>query len=198
MIEPLLYLRSIGAEPLVRFQQKPSPCKEHWQQHATEAGLDDVVAHAEELVPSLANEARISVHRESSNHTYSTFVHPAFENDYVHVDLDRHQLDGKSEQEIRRCVAEEVIRRFVAYLTTDVIAARKFKVPLGATIRFHGALLERSKGLSTAGVAFRIELPVLQGVSLPTLIKIRQDEHEYFKRFQLALRTAINERINTA
>lgn len=197
LIEILLYLRDMGAEPLIEFYRKPSPCN-NWQHHAREIGLDGVVTLAEELIPSLAEEAQMSVHSESGNHTFAKFIHPAFENDYVHVHLDEEDAKGKPETEIRRIVAAHVVGRFVAYLATDLVVARQFRSPLGATTRFHSRLLQASEKMSAAQVAFKIELPVLHGVPVKTLIKIRQDEDEHFKRFQDALRRAINERIKIA
>jgi hypothetical protein len=194
-IEIVLYLRQIGAEPLIQFHQKPSPCKAHWKKHAKEIGLDPILSLAQDLVPSLAKEAQVSFQGESNGHIFYTFIHPAFENDYIHIDLDIQLIRDKPEVEIQRIIADDVVGRFIAYLTTDVVTAQKLKSPLGATTRFHAKLLQASEELSATGVAFNIELPVLEGVPVQTLIKIRQDEQEYFKRFQYALRQAINERI---
>jgi hypothetical protein len=196
-IDTLLCLKQLGAESLVEFRAKPAPCEIHWQKHAKDVGLQRVLQTAKKMVPSLAKEAEIEIHTEADGSHYFSFVHPLFEHtvwDTLHI----RKIRGKSQDEINRTVATNVVACYMAHLTSDVSAAKKFKSPLGSTIRFHTKVLHPFDGLTTSNVAFKMELPVLQGISAGTLIKIRQDEHEYFKRFQDALRLAINERVKSA
>jgi hypothetical protein len=46
--------------------------------------------------------------------------------------------------------------------------------------------------------AFQLKLPVVHGIELKTLLKLRQDEKESFDRFRRALERAIADRLSTA
>jgi hypothetical protein len=52
-------------------------------------------------------------------------------------------------------------------------------------------------GSPTDQVAFELELPVVKGLDLRTLLKIRRDEKLSFERFRRALVTAIKDRLAT-
>jgi len=193
-IRVLLYLKQIGAETLVTFREKPTPCEEHWQKHAKDAGLQRVLRSGEELIPLLAQEAEIKLTVNPNGSADFRFDHPQFEHT-VWGTLKRQQIEKRTANQIHRAVAEAVLRRYMAHLTSDVAASHQTKVPLGATIKFHGRLLQKSNELTNASVAFHLQLPILEGVPTETLVKIRHDEQDYFKRFQNRLRLAIDERI---
>jgi len=87
------------------------------------------------------------------------------------------------------------LRRYMAHLTSDIASAEQTRVPLGATIKLHKRLLQRSKEPTASSVAFQLELPILKGIATSTLIKLREDEQEHFRRFQDHLRLAIEEKL---
>jgi hypothetical protein len=88
------------------------------------------------------------------------------------------------------------LRRYIAHLTSDIATAHKTELPLGATIWLHSKLLKKSsEQITPADIAFDLSLPILQGVPIETLIKIRRDEHESFQRFRDALRFAVKEQL---
>lgn len=197
-IEVLLYLRKIGAEDLLEFRQKPIACVTHWKLHAEEAGLSNIIDVAEALVPKLAKEASIDIHAEPKGRAHFLFKHPEFEIRY-HGDIKLSGVGKKLTEATRRAVVREVLRNYIPHLTGDVVAARTSGVPLGSTIWLHNELLvaESEVALPT-NVAFNIELPILQGISVDTLLAVRSDEHESFQRFRDSLRLAIKQRIETA
>jgi hypothetical protein len=197
-IEVLLYLRKIGAENLVEFREKPEACTVHLRQHAIEAGLQVILDTANILVPRLAKEAKISVHAQSGGMASFLFKHPKSE--IVRSgNLKLGGVKGKPTVAVRKAVVREVLHDYISHLTADITAARSSGVPLGSTIWLHGELLSSaSERPIPANVAFNIDLPILQGVSIETLIKVRQDEHESFQRLRDSLRLAINERLDNS
>ncbi len=42
-VDNFLYIRRIGAEGMLAFRQKPSPCTYHLEQHASEAGVSSLL-----------------------------------------------------------------------------------------------------------------------------------------------------------
>ena len=187
-IRLLLYLREIGAEPLLVFREKPPPCEVHVRQHAREVGLAVGLERLDELAVSLAKAARI----ESQPH--DDHVHYAFNHsDFEHTVWGTVWPEGA---DLRVEVARAVLSRYMAHLTSDVRTARMLGLPLASTVHVHGQLL----GLlptapSVADVMFSLSLPVLDGVDIKTLLELRDDQREYFERFRLALRTAASERL---
>jgi small-conductance mechanosensitive channel len=85
----------------------------------------------------------------------------------------------------------------LAYLASDVRAAKLYEVPLGAGIPFHQRLLRNATPPTVADVAMRIRLPVIEGIPPKVLIRIREDERDHFDRFRTQLRLAIKERLTT-
>ena len=196
-IEVLLHLRQIGAEPLLEFREKFPACEAHWRQHAKQAGLDHIIESEEEVVTSLLREGQVSFEMRADASASFRFDHPEFEHS-VWGEVAPEEMIGNTEGAVRRAAALAVMRRYVANLTSDVTAAREALVPLGSVIRFHGKLLGSSRSTPQQEVAFRLDLPVLHGISTETLIKVRLDEAEHFKRFRDCLRLAIQERIKAA
>jgi hypothetical protein len=196
-ISVLLQLRELGVENLIEFQQKPPACEVHLRKHAEEAGLGRIVDSLEEEARALETEVIFEVKREGEGLVKVRMDHPLFEHTQW-KELDQAVARGLSEAGIRRTALMAVLRKFVAHLTADVSAARKASAPLGAVVGLHRHLLEASNKIGVADVAFRITLPVLDGVSASTLVAIRRDEREHFTRFQLGLKQAITERLKTA
>ena len=197
-IEVLLYLRKIGAQDLVVFSEKPPPCEVHWEKHAHEQRLDTLLAVREKLVDQLSTEARIETKKGADGALEFAFVHPRFEHS-VWGSLGPEDLVDRSKTGIARAVSVAVLRRYLAHLTSDVATIKHFEVPLGSTVWFHGELLKNlSKTASTSEIAFALDLPVLRGLPVETLLKIRSDEREAFVRFRNHLHQAISERAKTA
>jgi len=90
------------------------------------------------------------------------------------------------------------VQEHVAHLTSDLLASEMFSVPLGAVIPAHQWLVRKALPPTLEEVAFNLQLPVLDGVPAQSLIALRRNEGDAFRRFQGALRTAIQERIKVA
>lgn len=196
-IEVLLYLREVGADSLVEFSLKPIPCELHWRKHAVGAGLQSLLNAADDQIEVLARDARIE--RGTSENEY-VFVHPHFEHTQW-VELRRSEVKGKSRLNARKLVATAVVRRFVAHLTSDIMAARKIEMPLGSTIRLYRQLMTypevrsdpKISGRVEESTIFELDLPFLEGIPIRTLIRVREDERECFERFRNRLRFAVSE-----
>ena len=192
-IEVLLYLRTIGADELVEFRLKPGVRRQGWRDRAKRAGLELAVSVADTLVPQIAREARIEFRPRSKGISSYSFNHPKFEI-VVHGDIKVGGVSGKPTDTTRKAVAREVLGKYFPHLTVDISTAVALGVPLGCANWFHGEILSSvSRPLSPANVAFNLELPVLQGIPIETLLQVRRDEFEGFQRFRDSLRLAIKE-----
>jgi hypothetical protein len=195
-IQLLLYLREIGAEPLLAFREKPPACEIHLKESADKAGLRELLEISEEESVYLEGDATISL-RPHEDHVDYRFDHPKFEHTVWGV-IPQTSGDA-SDMVARRTVCAFVFQRYVAHLASDVRAARSLRTPLGSTIRYHRRLLQgqpHRDGIPE--IAFALGLPVLRGIDPATVIRLRSDEHAAFERFRRALRTAVSERFRSA
>jgi hypothetical protein len=187
-IQLLLYLREVGAEPLLVFRQKPPACEIHVAEHAHEAGLDPALERLDALAETIALEAEIRTEAHE-DHLHYSFVHPRFE----HTVWGTAWPEG---EDFRLAVSRSVLRRYMAHLTSDVQTARALSLPLASTIGVHGDFLGLGPTApSAAEVMFDLRLPVVEGVDVRRLLELRDAEGEYFERFRQALRLAAEERL---
>jgi hypothetical protein len=185
----LLYLREIGADSLLGFVEKDRhDCELHWRRHAKEAGLQRILAAADAMVPQLAREGKFTFRNRKSGLGFR-FEHPQLE----------HTIWGDlTSRELRRdrkiAAAQAVVRRYVAYLTTDVVTAADCESPLGTAVDVHEQLLTEGGGNIVGSAPFGLILPVLEHVPVRYLLKLRADEGDAFIRFQQSLRKAMVDR----
>lgn len=181
-------MREIGAESLLVFRQKPPPCELHVEQNAREVGLEKALDRLDALTDAIAPEADIEV-EPHEDHVHYAFVHPRFE----------HTVWGTApttEGDVPTAISRTVLRRFMAHLTSDVTTARALSLPLASTIQLHGDFLGLSPTApSVAETTFELRLPVVDGVDVRRLLKLREAEAEYFERFRQALRLAAEEQL---
>lgn len=96
----------------------------------------------------------------------------------------------------RRAVAQDVVGRYVAHLSSDVATAHHSAAPLGSVVWLYGQLLQRSSArITPADVLFKLDLPVLNKVPIETLLRLRRDEGDAFQQFRNSLRKAATERL---
>lgn len=109
---------------------------------------------------------------------------------------------GRQHSEIAKAVRHEVayeVKKLLAFLTADLYSAAQLERPIGASLPLHRRFLASSYAKKSADqVTFSLELPVLADVPIKTLIKIRADESEAFRRFRDALRAAAQDRLNAS
>jgi len=193
-IEVPLYLRSIGAEDLVVFHEKPPPCQVHLARHAAEAGLPTALDSDQTLLGELADAADVRLQRKQSEIHYA-FTHPQFEHT-VWGEIEGDGSSSLSDRDLRRAVAKDVVQRYVAHLSSDAAIAHQATAPLGSIVWLHGRLLRQSASrITPAEVVFNLDLPVLNKVPIDTLLKIRRDDGDAFERFRASLRKAVTERL---
>lgn len=197
-LEPLLYLREIGAERLVDFQPKVLPCEEHWEEHAREQGLDSVLALKDSLITQLRSYVKFYYDDDGSGkHTYRS-EYPDLGVTEV-LDLKSAPASeaskGVTEDQLQHAVLEELFRWHVAHVTGDIASANQLKMPLGTVHGFEASLLSLSRPLDVSDVVFQLDLPVLEGLPTGTLVKLREEESDSFAKFRDSLRRAAQERL---
>jgi hypothetical protein len=200
----ILLLRLIdkdGANGLVRFETRMPGCREHFKDHAREAGIDQAFTNLSLLVKEVASSAEISSsEKKRDGHAHLDFRvdHPAFEHsEWGSVCSLKHRLP-KGNAAIRKAIATEVLRKYLSELSADALAARRNQTALGSTIPFYKHLLATHPTPQAEDIAFELALPIASDISVESLIKLRKNEVECFERFQAALRRAIGERLKTA
>lgn len=194
-VATLLHLREIGAADMLVFVQKPPACEKHYRQHAADAGVLDVINGASHWIDRLADQGQIKALDGHGDHWHYAFEHQ----DLEHMTWGFIGAGANGKAPGLRDVAEAVFTRYASHLVSDVVAARSMALPLGSSVQLHEDALARRSGQFTVGdVAFDLALPVLDALPIPDVIRLRQDEWEYFERFRFSLTEAIEERLSTA
>jgi hypothetical protein len=93
-----------------------------------------------------------------------------------------------------------VFDQYAASLVSDIGAAREIRSPLGAAASIHEDLLSGAPNdpPSVQDAMFNLSLPVISGLTTKELIKLRQENWQYFDAFRSALKTAAREFISEA
>jgi hypothetical protein len=188
--ETVLMVREVGAEALVEFLPRVPACFKHWQEHAREAGIEDVAEGEAEIVDRLLSETSIELERKSDG-AVCTINNPDFSHTQW-VDLSQQEIRNKSEKRIKRAALQTVARMFLVHLSADVNAARKYGGTFGSTIPMFQKLLA-TRGEKVSKVAFEVELPALDGLSTAQLIEVRLQYEDTFNRFRKRLRLFLEE-----
>ncbi|MFG1901532.1 hypothetical protein [Micromonospora carbonacea] len=193
-VKALLYLRKTGADKLVSFTQKPPACKEHYLQHAEEAGLVDVVDRGRAWIKTLATSGDLRQLQQHKDHWHYTFDHPSLE----HTAWGTVWAGADGVSPTIQDVAADVYAQYASRLISDVVAARQLGLPLGPFMKVHSETLgqQHRKQISAEDVAFQLRLPVLNRIPIKEVISIRNHERESFIKFQQAITQAIKERID--
>jgi hypothetical protein len=189
----LLYIREIGAEELLVFRQKPPACTAHLPEHLIETGLQGAMSDAEKIIPKLVAEAEIKIDRHG-DHCHYAFSHPTFvHNAWGELETPAGIKVGSEE------VARAVVARHLAALNSDLRAAEILRCSLGASEPFQAQAIRGIRAeVPSADVALQLQLPVVNGIDLKTLLKLRNDERDSFNRFRRALEKAIELRLTCA
>ena len=192
-VENFLHVRKIGAETMLAYRQKPPPCTVHLQQHAEEHAVSGILEERSSWVRSFASGAKIKSLYQHEDHWHYLVAPPVV--DHVVVGIVRNGTRGKKPTKSQ--VYGSVFDRYAANLISDISAARAMRSPLGAAASIHEGLLSGNPASSPTvqDALFELDLPVVSGVSAENLIKIRQENWQYFDAFRLALQSAARDLI---
>ena len=194
-------LSKAEAMDLVRFDVRMPPCVDHFRKHAADAGIDQAFENAGALANELASSASFSWEvKQHDGHPHIDFVliSPAFEHTEWGTLCSARQDLPSTESAIRIAAADVVVKKYLAGLSADAMAAKMAKAPLGSTIPFYRRLLSTATARTVGDVAFELTLPVSEGLSAKGIVQLRKKEEAAFRRLQLALRSAITERLKAS
>lgn len=188
--ETALIVRELGAAALVEFLPRTPACFKHWQQHAKEAGIEDIALREAELVDKLLPDTDIALRKDNDG------VRCTLNNaDFSHtqwVDLSEADIRGKNRKQVKRLALQKVARKFLVHLSSDVNAAKKLGGAVGSSLPIFQKLLA-NRDEKVSNVALQIELPALDGLSTAQLIDVRLEYRDTFTRFRERLQSFLEE-----
>ena len=185
-----LYVREVGAEDIFYFQRPERLCVYHLDEHAHEAGLVSAVDAADELERELSRGYDLRIQETRTGQKYA-FKHPALT--YISTGRVKKRM---SRDALGRDIARKQARGLTSRLIRDAKLARDAKASLGQLTSVNSRVLTPSTHpVSSAEVAFNVELPVVRGLTAKELLMLRLEEAEEFAVFRAALKKAIEERI---
>jgi hypothetical protein len=186
-LSALIYVNEIGAADLLEFSSKEF-CREHYEDHAKEQGLEWVLKRKQELVSYLLDTAEFYPSSHDGNPTYA-MKHSELPSTVAIF------IGQKKEGQLRRELAGLAYSEVLTFLTGDLGAAKERGIPLGTVLGLQGRILQANRPPTAPEVMFHLRLPVLESVPAGELIEIRKNEEEYFIGFRTALVKAVEERI---
>jgi hypothetical protein len=195
-VENFFYVRSIGAEGMLVYGEKPQPSFEHLQEQAQQYGVASIIEERGAWIDSFAARAEVTDLEQHSDHWHYAVTHPEME----HTSWGVARPSDLGGRPTNIDIFGEIFDEYVAVLISDIGWAKTLGAPLGAAAMIHEDLLARGpeSSLAIRDAMFSLELPVLDGLATKDLIKLRQDNWEYFDAFRLALQTAAQDYIRIA
>ncbi|MFD0972778.1 hypothetical protein [Plantactinospora endophytica] len=194
-VEFFTYLRSIGADKYIIFQDKEySLCRDCHQKLSERLGLTAVVDRAarREIVARLELEAEVRNLREGTGSWVCEVTH-----EFLPETLGIWVRSQK--RPVKWLVFEELINRGSRAFLEDLHQSEHLGLPLLQEVR---TSLFREDPLrdkaSVNDVALSLRLPFLEGLKAADIILLMQDERPSFERFQASVRRAIAEKVEKA
>ena len=200
-IQVLRLIEKAGGQELVRFDVRTPSCCHHLEDHARDAEIDHAFANTTSLVREIAASAKITrTERENDGHRHLEYRldHPGFEHSEWGSLCEQNEHIPERDSLQRESIAMDVVRKYLAGLSADALAARRTRTPLGATIPLYRRLLATHPSQDIEDIAFELALPISPDIPIALLMKLRRTEGESFQRFRTALTTAISERVKNA
>lgn len=133
-------------------------------------------------------EAKITRLEQHGDHWHYYVTHPTIE----HFAAGTVRAPSKKDRQPSKSkICGAIFDEYAAVLVSDIRTAKSMRTPLGAAAMIHERILSKANEEPTVQNAlFSLELPVLSGLPVKELIKIRQLNWQYFDAFRLALRNA--------
>ena len=189
-LELSLYLRSLGAEHLVRHRWRPLLSQESWRAKSGALGVERAPTVIGKHVASVVGDAKYE-ERVTDDLVECVFL-PEDRSRALTARFHKRELEGLGESERRARAATWVIDYHSMHLVADLSASRQLKTPLASTDWLHQeALLDTA--VRPEQVLFRLQLPTLDGLDVRRLLELREAEAESFDRFRFALHAASQE-----
>lgn len=191
-IELLLYIREIGADSLVKFRPKRRPRK--WRKELEDTGLANLVSAFGEAIPALKPNALVKI-TSAPRQPMIAEVDLTDGNEITStIEIPTDKGKRLSAEQIREFAVESVCDTYSSFLAADILTARGLGIPFGSTFSVHREMLAKADFSAEDSVAFHMDLPVLEGIPIDKLLRLREDDQEHFRRFQSRLKLAIHER----
>lgn len=191
----LIHLRKIGASKIVQFINKPPACEIHYREHLEDVGLTHLSENSRSIVRDLATTGSLHQYEEHGNHFDYKFEHPLLAG--VHAGIVHKRKGVIRVRNPKLAVAEAIFREYSANLVADVTATRNIRSPLAFALPFSARLAKNTID-HPLSAALTLNIPALAGISAETAIRMRQEAPEAFDKFKVALRLAVQERLNLA
>lgn len=210
----LFRVQEVGLSPLVIFRPKPVACSLHYETHAEEAGITDILPRSRAIIAELAKLGNLKHFEISDNYIHYVFTHPALPHYVENVFRPKRISRSPDASKILPLVAENVFYVCSAHLVSDVSCAKTLQTPLITEVRLHREMLaaaadhghawprqsasktEAQAYPTVEDVVFELELPIIRGERFSDVVALRESQYESFERFRDTLRQAIQARFN--
>lgn len=187
----MLFLRSVGADKYLQFQEKPHLCPTCVQMPAREIGIS-LDAADPSAIPFI-RELETGHFHERVNQDgarEAVFIHPLL------TASPSYPLEGPdfvTAPSVEQAAAE-VYKRLASESVCDITAAEELRAPLAAPVdRIVGDSRKPENIRMEDEVALQLSLPVFEGLPLGDLLKLRSEHSAEFECFRLAVVQAMRE-----
>ena len=137
----LFRIAEVRLSPLLIFRPKPVACVTHYQWHAKQAGIADILPRSKSLTEELAARGTLKSCEISDGYIHYRFTHPALPHYIENVFRPKRLPRSRDTSKILPLVAENVFYVCSAHLVSDVSCARTLQLPLATEVRLHREML---------------------------------------------------------
>ena len=173
-----LHLLEIGASRLMVFRHKPRPAADKWRSQSKAGNPESIASGDLAIIADFEAEAQFWL-TEESGERLAYVRHPLCNTSQSWEVPKPIPLDKQT----RLLLARAELAQHSAYLADDIAAARHCALPLGLAVPLHERLLADGRPPSVAEVAYKLELPVLKGISAATIVAIREESRNTLLAF---------------
>jgi hypothetical protein len=195
---PIFHVRDIGADGLVTWIAKPPSCAAHWKDFDALKAYDYPAKAVRALASTLLSEGTVRLEKKGKS---SVFIlrHSQFPDGTQGLEQQELLRLRHRKESVEEALARQVAERIWAAAASDLYAAHSMGLPLGIGIGLEAKLTgTQHASISPADVAFRLQLPVVDGLPVRELIALRENEYDAFENFRDTLTRAIKERLAAA
>jgi hypothetical protein len=187
-IDVLIHIRRIGAEHLVEFREKGVET-ENWRHELRKAKAGSLVRASDAVLNSLRRRASVEI-KVSGGTAWVQLKDE--ELPWETSTVFRYRQGGRlTISDLKMDALDRAWRENMLFLAADVAKTRELSSALGCVHPWHQSVLAQAGHAASGSIAFELRFPILDGVPIRTLLKLRRDNGDLFLRFQKRLRDAV-------
>lgn len=193
LAQPIFHIRDIGAEGLVTWVSKPPACPVHWKEFEELEAYHFPEEIETVIAARLLEEGTVRLEKSGPKPRLALY-HQDFFSGRRSRDLEDIRRFRRGGEPLEFTLARNIVQLHWAGTASDMYLANSMNLPVGLGIGLEARLADlRRSSVSPSEVAFKLVLPVVDGLPVKELLALRESENDAFEGFRDSLTEAIKE-----